>query len=179
MHYIAGHMDLRSEILAEHSRAQSLRIAKWIGRDTRRFQQLLDLFLYDEYRVVQRSAWVMRLVAEKHPALLSPHLPVIVGRMEEAGVPVAVKRNVLGVLQELPLPENLHGPVMNSCFAFLEDPQETVAVKSFAMTILARLAIHYPDIKNEIRLLIADQLENNPTPGIQSKARKVLKELKA
>lgn len=170
-------MDLRSEILAEHSRVQSLRIAKWIGSHAGRFDQLMQLFLQDEYRVVQRSAWVVRFVADKHPALLAPHLPVIVGRMEDEGIPVAVKRNVLGVLQNLSIPESLHGPVMNSCFAFLEDPLETVAVKSFSMTVLANLAQDYPEIKNEIRLLVEDQLENNPTPGIRSKARKVLKEI--
>lgn len=170
-------MDLRSEILAEHSRTQSLHIAKWIGARADRFDQLLQLFLQDEYRVVQRSAWVLRLVAEKHPALLTPHLTVIVGRMEAADAPVAVKRNVLGVLQNLSIPESLHGPVMNSCFSFLEDPLETVAVKSFSMTLLANLAKDYPEIKNEIRLLVEDQLENNPTPGIRSKARKVLKEI--
>jgi len=170
-------MDLRSEILAEHSRAQSLRIAKWIGTNADRFDQLLQLFLLDEYRVVQRSAWVVRLVADQHPTLMGPHLPAIVGRMEAADVPVAVKRNVLGVLQQVSIPESLHGPVMNSCFAFLEDPLETVAVKSFSMTVLANLAKDYPEIKNEIRLLVEDQLENNPTPGIRSKARKVLKEI--
>jgi hypothetical protein len=170
-------MDLRSEILAEHSRTQSLRIAKWIGTNADRFNQLLQLFLRDEYRVVQRSAWVVRLVAEKHPALLAPHLPAIAGSIEAEDAPVAVKRNVLGVLQNISIPETLHGPVMNSCFRFLEDPLETVAVKSFSMTVLANLAKDYPEIKNEIRLLVEDQLENNPTPGIRSKARKVLKEI--
>jgi hypothetical protein len=170
-------MDIRSEILAAHSRVQSLRIASWIGRDADRFEQLLYLFLNDEYRVVQRAAWVVGLVADKHPSLLTPHLPAIVGRMEEEGIPVAVKRNVLRLLQDFSLPESLHGPVMNSCFAFLEDPLETVAVKACSMTVLANLAKDYPDIKNEIRLLIEDQLENNPTPGIRSRAKKVLKQL--
>ncbi|SEW50410.1 amidohydrolase family protein [Chitinophaga arvensicola] len=170
-------MDLRTEILAEHSRAQSLRIAAWIGRSPDRFAGLMTLFLQDDYRVVQRAAWVVSFVAEHDPALLTPHLPAMVARMEQAGIPVAVKRNVLRVLQHLRVPEPLHGPVMNSCFSFLEDPQETVAVKAFSMTVLAQLATAYPDIKNEIRLLIEEQLESNPTPGIRSRARKVLKEI--
>jgi len=170
-------MDLRSEILAEHSRTQTLHIAAWIGHDTGRFNRLIKLFLQDEYRVVQRAAWVISMVADKHPLVLAPHLPVMVARMEEAGMPVAVKRNVVRILQYVPIPEDLHGPVMNCCFAFLEDPEETVAVKASSMTVLARLAQDYPDIKNEIRLLIEEQLENNPSPGIRSRARKVLKEI--
>jgi len=170
-------MDLRTEILAEHSRAQSLRIAAWIGHNPVRFDSLMQLFLGDDYRVVQRAAWVVSFVAERYPALLTPHLPAMVASMEQHGLPVAVKRNVLRVLQYVPVPEPLHGPVMNSCFAFLEDPLEAVAVKAFSMTVLAQLAKAYPDIKNEIRLLIEAELENNPTPGIRSRARKVLKEI--
>ena len=170
-------MDLRAEILLEHSRAQSLRIAGWVGHHADRFAALIQLFLHDEYRVVQRSAWIISLVAAKHPELLTPHLPAMVARMEDAGMPVAVKRNVLRILQYLVIPAPLQGPVMNSCFAFLEDPLETVAVKAFSMTVLANLAKDYPEIKNEIRLLIAEALENNPTPGIRSRAKKVLKEI--
>lgn len=168
-------MDLRTEILSENSRAQSLRIATWIGPHPERFAAVIHLFLHDEYRVVQRAAWIVSFVAKKYPALLAPHLPAMVARMEEPGMPVAVKRNVLRILQYLPVPESLQGPVMNSCFAFLEDPLEAVAVKAFSMTVLANLAKDYPDIKNEIRLLIAAELENNPTPAIRSRARKVLK----
>jgi hypothetical protein len=167
--------DLRAEILAENSREHSDMIAAWIGHSASRFQQLVTLFLEDEYRVVQRAAWIISLVAAKHPELLPPHLPAMVARMEEEGLPVAVKRNVLRILQHLTIPESLHGPVMNCCFAFLEAPEETIAVKAFSMTVLSNLAKEYPEIKNEIRLLIEDQLENNPTPGIRSRAVKVLK----
>ncbi|PSL43700.1 hypothetical protein CLV51_1079 [Chitinophaga niastensis] len=170
-------MDLRSEILTEHSRAQSLRIAAWIGGNASRFKTLITLFLEDDYRVVQRAAWVVSFVAAKHPALLTPHLPAMVTKMEAAGLPVAVKRNVLRVLQYLPIPSDLHGAVMNTCFTFLEEPTETVAVKAFSMTVLANLAKDYPEIKNEIRLLIEDQLENSPTAGFRSRAKKVLKEI--
>ncbi|NLR77776.1 hypothetical protein [Chitinophaga eiseniae] len=168
-------MDLRTTILAEHSRTQSLYVAGWIGNSASRFRQLIQLFLEDEYRVVQRSAWIISFVAMKHPALLTPHLPAMVARMEDAGIPVAVKRNVLRILQYLSIPPSLHGAVMNSCFRFLEDLEEPVAVKAFSMSILAGLAKDYPDIKNEIRLLVEDQLETNPTPGIRSRAKKVLK----
>jgi hypothetical protein len=48
-------MNLREEILKEHSRRQALTIAAWVDNDERKFESLLDLFLHDEYRVVQRN----------------------------------------------------------------------------------------------------------------------------
>ncbi|CAL1518128.1 hypothetical protein [Chitinophaga sp. MM2321] len=171
-------MDIRSEILAEHSRAQSLRIAAWIGNRKDRFDQLIKLFLQDEYRVVQRSAWIISFVAASHPALMTPHLSAMVARIEVPDLPTAVKRNVLRILQHISIPPDLHGPVMNTCFSFLEDPQEMIAVKAFSMTILANLAKEYPEIKNEIRLLITDLLEHTPSAGIRSRAKKVLTAIK-
>lgn len=170
-------MQLREEILKEHSRAQSRSITRWIGNNPARLDQLVQLFLFDEYRVVQRAAWIMSLVAEVHPLLLKPHLPAMVDRMGDDNIPVAVKRNVVRVLQHMDIPEDLQGPVMNYCFRFLEDPAETVAVRAFSMTVLARLARQYPDIKQEIVLLIEDQLREGATAGFVSRGKRTLKEL--
>lgn len=170
-------MDLRNAILEEHSKEQTDKIARWIGCNEQRFGQLLQLFLHDEYRVVQRAAWALRTVADKYPQLLMPHLDAVIARLNEAGIPVAVKRNVVAVLQQVVIPEPLHGEVMNACFAFLENPKETIAVKAHAMTILANLAKVYPDIKNEIAIILHDLLEHEPSAGIRSRAQKVLKQL--
>ncbi|QJB37578.1 hypothetical protein HF324_06825 [Chitinophaga oryzae] len=170
-------MELRKEILAASYKEQILSVVGWIGSDPKRFARLMQLFLEDEYRVVQRSAWIISLVAEKHPELMTPHLPEMVARMETGGLPSAVKRNVLRVLQDMTLPPDLHGPVMNACFQYLEDPREMIAIKAFAMTILSNLAVAYPDIKNEIRILLEDLLEHDPSPGIRSRAQKVMKSI--
>lgn len=170
-------MHLRNEILAENSRAHVVKIATWIGSDPARLAQLVELFLHDEYRVVQRAAWILSFVAEKHPELMQVHLPAMVKRMEDKGIPVAVKRNVTRVLQFLPIPAALHGPVMHHCFELLANPEETIAVRVFSMTILANLSKEYPDIRNEIRLVLQDQLQHQPSPGFASRARKILKML--
>ncbi|WP_343703042.1 hypothetical protein [Chitinophaga sp.] len=170
-------MHLREEILKENSRAQTLRIAHWVGKDPERTAALAHLFLHDEYRVVQRAAWILSYVASSHPSLLQPHLPQMVARMGDPGIPVAVKRNVVRILQFMTVPEALQGPVMDYCFRFLEDPAETIAVRAFSMTVLANLAQQYPDIRHEIILLIEEQLREGASPGFRSRAKKTLAQL--
>lgn len=169
-------MDLRSEILKEHSRKQSLKIAAWIGSSAQRFKELLQLFLHDEYRVSQRSAWVISFVAAKYPKLIEENIKVLVKRLYDKDIPVAVKRNVVRVLQFLKIPKSLHARVMNICIGYLLDPNEAVAVKVFSMTVLAHLALHYPEIRNEIEIAIKSQIKNSST-GFKSRAAKVLKQL--
>lgn len=171
-------MDLREEILREHSRAQTLKIAHWIGSDKKRVAQLMDMFLHDEYRVVQRAAWVVRMVYEKHSHIILPFLEQLINKMNEPGVHVAVKRNVVGILQDVDIPEPLQGQVMNTCFDMLADPKETIAVRCHSMTVLDNLSKTYPEIRQELVAIIQDQLEQETTAGFRARAKKILKSAK-
>lgn len=170
-------MKIRSILLEAHGRRQAEAIAAYVGKSAERMAELVDLFLHDEYRVVQRAAGPLSLIAEERPELLAPHLEAMVMRVDEPGIPVSVKRNVVRLLQFVEVPESLHGVVMDLCFRLLEDPQETVAVRAFSMTVLANLAKTYPAIGREIALLIEEQLREGATPGFVSRARKTLLEL--
>lgn len=168
-------MNIREQLLSEHSKENAELIANWIGNDSIRFQLLMNVFLNDEYRVVQRAAHVVGKVADKYPQIILPHIDSMVNRMLEPGLPVAVKRNVVRVLQYVDIPEKYHGDVMNICFDRLADVNETVAVRVFSMTILDNLSKYYPEIKQELHSILEDQLELGCTAGFKSRAKKILK----
>lgn len=136
----------------------------------------MELFLKGEYRVTQRSAWIVMHCAEMHPDLIVPYLNKMIERMLEPGVHVAVKRNVVRILQNIEVPKQLLGKVATVCFDFLASPGETVAVRCFSMTVLAKIAKQEPDLTNEIRLMIEQQMPWG-TPGINARGKRILKEL--
>lgn len=172
-------MILREAILQEHSKAQAARITEWVGHDPKRLDELVTLFLTDEYRVVQRAARIVSLVAEKQQQLVIVYLPDMLARCEDSGIPVAVKRNVVRMLQHIEIPENVHGITMNLCFQLLSDPKETVAVRCFSMSVLARLALHYPELKQELNCVISDALQyEQVTAAFKGRAKKVLNQIK-
>ncbi len=76
------------------------------------------------------------------------------------------------MLQNITIPEALQGTLANLCFEFLAG-SETVAVKVYAMSILANLTQVEPDLKNELKLLIEEQLPY-ATPAFLSRSHKVL-----
>ncbi len=154
-------MKLREEILKEHSKAQCTKIVKWVGSNQQRFDELFDLFLNDEYRVVQRTAWPIGFAVMAVPALIQSHWQQLISKLREPGLHDA---------------EAFHGDVMDICFSFLESPKEAMAIKAFSMTVVANMAKHYPEIKTELRLIIEDQLPHQ-TAGFKSRAKKILKQL--
>ena len=169
-------MNLREEILKEHSKAQCTKIVNWVGNSQHRFDELFYLFINDEYRVIQRSAWPVSYCVDAHPALISKHWKVLMGNLKKPNLHDAVKRNSIRLMQKIELPEEYHGEIMDMCFNYLLSPQESLAVKVFSMSVLANLTKYYPEISAELKLIIEDQLPHQ-TAGFKSRAKKVLKEL--
>ncbi len=166
-------MNIRENLLAEHSKAQCDKIVAYIGNDQSRFDKLVDIFLHDEYRVVQRAAWPLSNCVMHYPGLIKKHLKKIIKNLDTRGLHNAVKRNTVRLLQYINIPEPLHGMVMNKCFDYVADPKEAVAVKAFSLTILQQLAEQYPEIIPEIKLLIEEQMPDQ-TPAFKSRAKRTL-----
>lgn len=168
-------MNIRTALLQEHSKIQVLKIAAYIGAAPERFAELIQLFLGYDYRITQRAAWVVSACADQHPQLLHPHLEDLILNLGQP-VPDAVKRNTIRVLQYLEIPENLQGRLADICFNYLAG-KEPVAIKVFAMTVLLNLSKQEPALKNELRILIEDQLPYS-SPAFVARGHKTLRSLK-
>jgi hypothetical protein len=169
-------MNLRETILAEHSKANCDRIVKWIGSNQQRFDELFNLFLNDEYRVVQRAAWPVSCVVIDYPVLIQKHFAKLLKNIKKPNIHDAVKRNTVRLLQDITIPKRFHGEVMNLCFNYIASPDEKVAVKAFSLTILDNLSRQYPEIKQELKTIIEDRWDYE-TAAFKSRARKILSRL--
>jgi hypothetical protein len=169
-------MDLKTEILKEHSKRQVLKITAWIGSDRKRLKQLMELFLNGEPIITQRSAWAVGILGEKYPELITPYLPAMLKKMQENNVHCAVKRNVTRTLQYIDVPRSYLGRVTTICFDELGSPDSPIAVRVFSMYILANIAKREPGITNELRVTIGQMLPY-ATSGFRAASRKVLKQL--
>jgi hypothetical protein len=162
-------MDLRSTILAEHSKTQCDMIVQWVGSSQQRFNELFQLFLHDEDKVTQRASWPVSYCVETHPVFIKANLDKLIKNLQKPNLHNAIKRNSIRLLQYVDIPEKYQGAVMNCCFDYVDNPKEAVAVKAFSLTVLGNLAKQYPEIVTEIKLLIADQLPNQ-TAAFKSRA---------
>ncbi|HEY0742488.1 MAG TPA: hypothetical protein VGD40_13530 [Chryseosolibacter sp.] len=169
-------MNLREELLKEHSKRQAEKIIKYVGNDPSRFKMLVDVFLAGPYRVTQRAGWPLSGVAERYPQLVKPHLPELLKHLSKPGIHDSVKRNTIRLLQHVEIPKKLHGQVADICFSYLTSNEEPIAVRVFAMSVLERIARENPELKRELQIIIEDHLPF-ASAAYLSRARKVLKNL--
>jgi hypothetical protein len=167
-------MNLREEILKEHSKSQRDKIVSWVGDSQQRFNELFSLFLNDECRVTQRAAWPVSYCVEAHPEFINNNFDNLLKNLQKPNLNDSIKRNSIRLLQHVSIPKKYQGQVMNICFEYLESPTEAVAIKAFSLTMLGSLAKQYPEIIPEVKLLIEDQLPHQ-TAAFKSRAKVFLK----
>lgn len=171
-------MNLEDEILALRSKQQVAHLVRWIGKDKARIKQLMEFFLQGESRLVEKSAWVIGYCVEAHPELFGPWLKPLIKKMQESGVHDAVKRNVVRILQFVDIPRALQGIVTNQCFKFLTSIDEPIAVRTFSITVLAKIAEGEPDLRKELEFTIRQMLPY-ATPAFRARARMLLRRKKS
>lgn len=169
-------MNLVEIILKEHSRLMRDRVVGYVGNSPVRFAELIEVFLKGPYRVTQRAAWPISYCVMQHPELIKPHLSRVLKSLEAPAAPTAVKRNVVRLLQFIDIPKSLQGRAATICFGYLADKKETIAVRVFSMTVLANIAKQQPELKEELKVIIEDQLPYG-SAAFRSRGQAVLKQL--
>ncbi|MFN7926680.1 MAG: hypothetical protein U0Y68_01850 [Blastocatellia bacterium] len=166
-------MDIRQALLAGHCKRQVDAIVEYIGDDAARFAELMKIFFAGDYRLTQRAAWPMNYCAEYHPELIRPYLPKLLSYLTRKDAHVAARRNIVRLLQYVEIPPRLAARIYSCCVDLVNDPNEPVAVRVFAVTVAARIAKGKPALHNELQLIVSQHLPH-ATIAFQKRAQAVL-----
>jgi hypothetical protein len=169
-------MDIEKTLAKGHSKRETLQIADYVGVNKIRFKKLINLYLAGPYRITQRAAWPLSYCVQRHPHLIIPYWKMILDFLNRPGTPIAVRRNTIRMMQYTDIPLQLQGKVIDLCFKYLSDRKEAIAVRVFSMTVLAELVNDSKELKQELKIVIEDQLPY-ASAGFMSRARKVLKQI--
>ena len=166
-------MNIRAALEAEHSKRQTLAIVRYVGDDPIRFRELMDVFLCDEYRPVQRASWAVNCCVEAHPNLAIPYFSKLIRLLERDDVHTGAHRNILRMFQFVDVPTRYRGKLYDMCTRFLDDASRPVAVRVFALAVAARIADGREALVSELRLL-AEKHVPHTTVALRARARRVL-----
>lgn len=172
-------MNLRTELLREHSARQTQRLADYACAHPTALAELLQLFWYGPERERQLAADVLGWVGARRPKWLVPHLPGLLAAAQPGpGQHPAVRRAVARVLQFVPVPEEWQALAFDTCLSLLRAPREPVAIRAYALTAAARLAGPYPELAAEVISAIEHALIISDSATLRSRAARELPKLR-
>jgi hypothetical protein len=172
-------MNIREELLSykTQSKVMALRVRDYACSSEEHFSELMTCFTSDDFQLAQRAAWSVRWAAEKRPELVKPYVGLLVKQLKRIDVHDAVIRNSLKVLEDVSIPEEFHGELLDACFSLVSDRKTPIAIKVFSMSLIFKLTSLYPEIKNELRLIIQENMELE-TAAFRSRGRKILQAIR-
>lgn len=168
-------MNYIHQLLKEHSRINTDAIAKAIGNNTAEFKKIIDILYHEKAPLPQRASWLLAVINDKHPELLESYLPLFIATLPKFTI-AAIKRNIMLVLASHQIPKKLQGKVVNLCFKLMLSRDEKVVVKVYAMQTIFNIAKKHPELQNELKAAIENQLPKT-TASFHARARNILKKL--
>jgi len=168
-------MDFKSLLANIPSGIEKELIIREVGNSERQFSSLLNLALNDKDPVGWRAAWILDGAAEVKPGLVPKHIPQIVHKLPSIKSSGTI-RSLLRMLCRYNIPEEEQGLLIDLCFKYMVSELYPVAVKVHAMQIIYNHCLLYPELKDELRTVIEDQVSNNSV-GFMARGRRIIRQL--
>ena len=173
-------MNIRAELLREHSARQTKRLATYVCAHVTHLDELIAVVLHGTYRERQLAADIVGVVGEQQPAWLVPHLePLLATALTVPGQHPAVGRGVMRALQFVTVPEEWQARAFDICLAVLLAPTEPIATKVSSLSAAARLVGPYPELAQELEAAAHWVLDATNSPAFRSRAARELPNLRA
>lgn len=169
-------MNIRTALLKEFSKMNSVKISLQIGSNESLFADLITCYLDKDQEIARRAAWALSFCFEQNPQLFDKYINVFVEIMNNQDCHDAVKRTATQALQFMEIPEELEGFVYDYGINILNDSNSANAVKAYTLSILQNIVLKYPELKQELVSIVQSKIEFE-TPAFKSRAKKLLKEL--
>ncbi len=140
------------------------------------FDEVYHLIYCDNARLAWHAAWVIDHVSEIVPYRLLPYISEIIDMLPQL-TSSSLKRHFTRMLLSQKIPENRMGNLVDVLYNLLS-PSEAIAVRANALQLLYNLALIEPELKSELISVTESILEEELTPGMISKSKRVLADLR-
>jgi len=169
-------MDIIEFLNIDSSRLNADLLVEKFEDDKKVFKTLLELMYQDSYPLSMRSSRVIWLIAKKYPSFIKPYLPEMIKKLPDFKVD-SVKRNILSILVDVPLPDIDLGKLFDLCYSWLESDKETIAIRGNSITVLYKISEKEPELKGELIELFDAQLPCD-SRGIEARIKVMIGRLK-
>jgi 8-oxo-dGTP diphosphatase len=160
----------------------SVKEADWIAasaiENSDLFTKLFEYSLSSDKKLAFRASWTLAKVSDRFPEIIHPYLQ----RIAEVLPHIDNESTLRSFLRILSLSgigkinSRQQGILADFCFNILNSGLSAIAVKAYAMELLYKLTLIYPELANELSSSINMLIEDG-SAGIISRGRTILRKL--
>lgn len=150
-------------------------VKAFIANDSEKLDLLMEYYFHEYWLVNQRTSWFLYMLLKEDNTLIYPYLPKIIKGLKDPPH-VSYTRSAMRIFQNIDIPEEHQGTLYDFGSSLIQDIKEPVANKVFAMTMMYHIAIPFPELMQELKMILETQYPYE-MPGFKSRTRKIIKEI--
>jgi hypothetical protein len=160
----------------------SMKEAEWMASSAIEnpaiFNRLLDYSFSGNSKLAFRASWTLTKVCDKYPEMIYPHLETIAERLGKLDNESTLRSflRIISLSEIDRISSKNQGILADQCFSLLRSGFSAIAIKAYSMEILYKLAIKYPELRNELSVSI-NLLQAEGSAGILARGRQILRKL--
>ncbi len=162
---------------------KSVKEAEWVASSAAEeplmVEKLLEYSLSDDRKLAFHASWTLGKAFDADKKIVLPYLDFLVDKLfslENDSVIRSFLRTIAGN-DITDICTDLHGRLADFCFGVLKSGSRPVAIKVYAMEILYKMTILYPELTNELAATISVVM-NDGSGALLSRGRMIMKKLK-
>ena len=138
-------------------------------------EELLKCALDKDHLLSSRAMWVLGHCSDMDYDAIKKYHGKLIMNLATPGLHNGVIRNTLRLYQQHPVPEKYHSFLLDKCYDYIKDPSEAIAVRAFAMTVVFSISKPYPELLDELKMVLTHPESYEESPGIRSRVKSTLK----
>jgi hypothetical protein len=138
-------------------------------------EKLLTFALDKDHVISNRAMWVLNHCADINFESVKPFHLKLINHLKNKNLHSGVIRSVLGIFQEQPVPKKTKAFMLDKCYEYIKNPTEAIAARAYAMTIVFNISKPYPDLLQELSIVLTHLNITQESAAINAKVRNTLK----
>lgn len=140
--------------------------------------ELLVYALCENQLVSNRAIWVLTHCSDMEPDRIKPFHEILINHLKNKKLHSGVVRSIVRIFQTQPVPEKLQSYMLDKCFEYIKNPSEAIAVRAFAMSVVFNISKAYPELLNELSIVLNHLNIAEESAGIKNRAKHILNDIK-
>jgi len=148
--------------------------AEYILKNNIPILDLCELIKYDK-PVSMRFIWLIGHLCDIKPQVVAPAIPYFFAVKNDVKFS-NYDRSLAKMFSLCGIPTEIEAEAVDLLFNWILDPTILVSTKNYSIDALLKFSENYPELKNELKIVIEDQLSKNSV-SFEKHAKRILEKL--
>jgi hypothetical protein len=139
--------------------------------------ELIKFALEKDQLLSSRAMWVLSHASDIDYNCIKPYHTILIDHLKTKDLHDGVIRNILRLYQKKSVPENKESFMLDKCYSFIQNPSFAIAIRAFAITVVFNISKTYPELLQELKIVLSHMNISEEGPGIRARVKNTLKDI--